>query len=268
VDLLARRGSLAAARRRLSRPGAVSRARAAELLGSVEDGGVVTELSAALGDRSQEVRGMAARALGLIGDPAAARPLLARLTGRRSVPRPLLAYTLVRLGSGAAPALIDGLGAEEPAMRGLAAEVLGLIGDVSAAGPLVRAVNDDRSDEVRARAARSLGILSAPSGLPCLLELLGPSHSQALRAAAAAALGDLQAREAGGRLDEALDDPDSLVGHLAAVALLGSGPDGRARLEARRDDGSRPRARAQACEVLAIAGLGHGPPVGADPEVR
>jgi hypothetical protein len=78
VSILVQRDALARARRRATRPGAVGRARAAELLGAAGDQHALPVLTRLLADRDPEVRTVAARALGKLGAPAVA-PLLAAL---------------------------------------------------------------------------------------------------------------------------------------------------------------------------------------------
>jgi hypothetical protein len=113
------RGAIAGALRRTRLPGAVSRARAAELLGASGDAAALAALSRLLSDRHAEVRAAAVRALGKLGDPDALPLLLEALEGPRSVPEPLVTIALLEIGLAAAPGLdIQGL-YEGPAPRAL-----------------------------------------------------------------------------------------------------------------------------------------------------
>jgi len=71
-----------------------------------------------LADRDPEVRLVAARALGELGDAAAAAPLLQSLAGPRPVPLRVVARSLARLGSGTGPTLVEGLAADSALARG------------------------------------------------------------------------------------------------------------------------------------------------------
>jgi len=90
----------------------VTRARAAYLLGLVRDRSHVPHLLPLLRDRSAEVRLVAVRALGAIGDPVAAGHVLRALhsvRGHVGVPAFLAAEALLSLGTGGAAALREGL---------------------------------------------------------------------------------------------------------------------------------------------------------------
>src|SRR5262249_4107166 len=130
VALFEQRGAAARALVDLRRPGAVRRARAAELLGNLGRADTVPVLCSLLGDASPEVRVVAARSLGRIGSAEAAGPLLAPLAGRRAIPAHFVAHALLRLGTGTLPALAAALVHDEPLVRATAADVLGLAGAV------------------------------------------------------------------------------------------------------------------------------------------
>jgi HEAT repeat protein len=220
--LLELRGTLARAQRRVHRPGAVGRARAAELLGSVEDPSVTPHLVRRLADRDPEVRQVAARALGRSGDPAAAEPLLACLAGG-SVPPRVVAQALLRLGPGAEPALVGALAKEDELIRAVAVEILGLSSAVSASRVVRVCLVEDQSLEVRIRAARSLGRVGLLTALGPLLDATEPDQPTPLRAVAARALGELGHPFAVPRLRALLRDPVHRVAANAgrSLALLG-----------------------------------------------
>ncbi|HEU4753756.1 MAG TPA: HEAT repeat domain-containing protein, partial [Armatimonadota bacterium] len=78
---------------------------------------------------------------------------------------------LAALGPAAVPALCEALRSGEPGVRRQAAELLGEIGDRSAAGALAACFRDADS-EVRQKAAEALGLLADPATLPALREAL------------------------------------------------------------------------------------------------
>ena len=102
VTLFERRGMGDRALRDLSRRARVRRARAAELLGSLGRHDAVPALAALLTDRDPEVRLVAIRALGRIGDPAATAPLLSTLAGPDPAPVQLVGNTFRFWTQGAA----------------------------------------------------------------------------------------------------------------------------------------------------------------------
>ena len=79
VSVFLRRGTARAALRDLHSRSRVKRARAAQVLGDLELRQAVPELCRLLTDRHDEVRVVAVRALGRIGDPAAAWRIIASL---------------------------------------------------------------------------------------------------------------------------------------------------------------------------------------------
>ncbi|MDP9406894.1 MAG: HEAT repeat domain-containing protein, partial [Actinomycetota bacterium] len=191
TDLLDRRGTIDRAARECRRRDPVRRCRGAELLGATRALSGVPALVRLLDDRDPEVRSVAVRALGSVGDPAAAPHLLSALVGDRAVPPRLVAVALVRLCPGPEDVLVGALLDSSEVVRAMAAEVLGLAGAVTAQAGLVQAVTRDPAIEVRVRAARALGRLGVPSALAVLIDALDPEAPTALRVSAAAALGQL-----------------------------------------------------------------------------
>lgn len=257
VGLLDQRGTVARLTRRLGRPGAVGRARAAELLGLLGEHAPRERLEAmAVGDRDPEVRLVVVRALGELGDPRAARALLAAGCGPRAVPLRMVARSLARLGPGAAPELVRALTTGPTQARAVSAEILGLVGETSAATSLATAAETDPSLDVRIRSARSLGRIGVPSALPVLQRCTAPDQPAALRAVACRAIGDVGGPIALEALAGLLDDGAHRVASNAARAL------GRIGLPAlpvlrRVAAGSTPGAQ-HAAEVLAETGLRSG----------
>ena len=253
VSVLERRGMADRALRDLHRWGAVRRARAAEVLGNLRRGDAVRPLRRLLTDPDPDVRTVAVRALGRIGHPDSATPLLETLVGARPVPPQFVAQALMGLGPPAQPFVEAGLGHAEELVRATAAEVLGLVGAIGATARLVRALREDASLEVRLRAARALGKLGTRNALPPLLDAVDPANPAALRAVAVRALGEIGAPSAVPVLTGLLADAKHAVAHRAAYGLLRLGRPGRAALgEAAAGDGL---AAAYAREALAVVEL-------------
>jgi HEAT repeat protein len=265
-----RRGLVGQARRDLRRPGAVRRARAAAVLGSLGDPESVPELCRLLADSHPDVRIAAIHALGRIGDPAAAGPLLASLTAPSPAPAQLVAHALVQLGPAGEPALLAALAHGSPLVRMTALDALRLLG-VAAAGERTMPVEERvgavlRSDPVlavRLRAAPALGRIGTRAALPPLLAASQPGQPAQQCAAAAAALGELGAVAAVPALRELLARPEHQVGDAAAGALLRLGPAGRTAL-AEAAAGTGPAA-GHARAALALAALARAPAEPAPP---
>lgn len=204
-----------------------------------------------LDDAEPEVRQVAARALGRVGDGAAAGPLVDSLAGERAVPPRIVAGALLRMGPAGHPALERALGAGDPLQRAVSAEIAGLSGALRLAPALVALLDRDREVEVRLRAAQALGRLGSPVGVAALVAATDGDHPAELRAAAVRGLGDLGDTSTVARLVELVTDPTHEVAAGAATALTQCGPDGLAALAAIR---TAPHA-ADALAAAALRGL-------------
>lgn len=261
VALVVAQGTVARMRRRIRRPGAVGRAHAAELLGLLRCPEARDDLVRLLGDRDPEVRIVAARALGELGDPTAADPLLQTLATPRSVPLRVVARSLARLGPEIGPTLVDGLRSPDALVRAVCAEISGLLGATAAQAALLDVAGDDAVEDVRIRAARALGRVGLPSALPVLVRATDPGQPSPLRAVAAGALGDLGGAGPVEFLEVLLGDPDRRVSANAGRAMTRVGAAGLARLRqiARQDGDAGECAR----EALAMHALSRGLSTGA-----
>ncbi|MGC9671445.1 HEAT repeat domain-containing protein [Planosporangium sp. 12N6] len=237
-----------------TRGGAVSRARAAEVLGNLGRRDAVPALIALLADADADVRNVATRALGRVGDPAAAPALLAGLAAHRPLPPQVVADALIGIGTDGADALVSALDDPAELVRATAVEVLGLIGAITAARRIIDVLHGDPSPRVRERAAVTLGRLGTRSALEPLLRTAASAQPPALRAAATRALGDLGAMTAAPTLGGLLADPQHAVAYAAAYALLRLGAHGRETLNHAAATSS-PRASGYAREALAVADL-------------
>jgi HEAT repeat protein len=257
ADVFVRRGLVARALADVGHRSLVRRARAAELLGLLRRIEAAPRLCALLGDRDEELRLVAARALGRVGDPDAAVSLLDTLTGPRPTPSHVVAHALVGLGPPAAPALLSALDHADELVRATALDALRLLGVPAAAEPVARTLRDDPSLEVRRRAATTLGRIGLRSAGPHLLAAAQPDRPTALRAEAVRALGELGATGAVADLARLLDDDEYAVAHAAARALARLGDTGLAVLSDAA--GSQRPAAAHAAEALALRALTEAP---------
>jgi HEAT repeat protein len=248
--LLADRDVLQDARRDLTARSAVRRGRAAHLLGLVGDTSALTDIERLVGDRDPEIRVVACRALGRLGDARAARTMLTALTGPRPVPAGVVADALLGLGPEVQDALREALALPDADPRGVAADVAGLRGLV-ALGPALREILvADGDPDVRARAATALGRLGAPAALPDLVRATLSDQPPGVRRAAAEALGALGEPAATEHLRVLLDSP-ALLADTAARALVRLGSPGLAALET----AVRPDEPSAAAGALAVASL-------------
>jgi HEAT repeat protein len=239
----------------------VRRARAAQVLGDLELREAVPELCRLLTDRHLEVRVVAVRALGRIGDPAAAWRLIAGLDQNESIPSLLATHTLVQLGPEAEVTLSAALDHPQARVRAVCLDALGLLRATGSVQRMARILREDDVLDVRVAAATNLGRLGTRSAVEPLTGALTPARPTALRSAAAKALGDLGAPAAVPALSALLDDEHYWVAHHAAHALRRLGLGGLAALRAVLDEGTaeagahaRPsNASGHAREALALA---------------
>ncbi len=271
VSVFLRRGTARRALADLRSGSRVRRARAAQILGDLELRQAVPELCRLLTDRHSEVRVVAVRALGRIGDPAAAWRLIASLDQADPAPSLLVTHTLVQLGPEAEVTLSAALDHPQARVRVVCLEALGLLGATGAVDRVARVLRDDTVLDVRVAAAANLGRLGTRSALEPLTRALSPARPAALRAAAARALGDLGSPAAVGELVPLLGEEAYRVANEAAHALRRLGPRGldalRGVLESEadraRDAGAHARpsaAAAHAREALALAAVVAGAP--------
>jgi HEAT repeat protein len=237
------RGATEQAMADLDRRGTVRRARAAELLGSLRQPQAVPVLADLLGDRHWEVRHVAIRALGRIGDASVVTPLLNTLIGDHPAPAHLVAHALAQLDPGATPELLRGLDHPDERVRAAALDTLRLRGAQGAEERGIRVLSADGSTEVRTRAAAMLGRVGTGPAVEALIVATGPGQAEPVRVAAARALGELGHPEAVPALVTRLDDPVHLVAQQAGAALARLGGPGLDALRERANAGADPAAR-------------------------
>ncbi|GAA2469034.1 HEAT repeat domain-containing protein [Winogradskya humida] len=246
VSVFLRRGTARTALGHLRSRSRVKRARAAQVLGDLELRQAVPELCRLLTDRHAEVRVVAVRALGRIGDPAAAWRIIASLDRSDPIPSLLASHTLVQLGAEAEVTLSAALDHPQARVRAVCLDALGLLGATASVTRIARILKEDAHLDVRVAAANALGKLGTRSAIDPLSLALHISRPAALRAAAAKALGDIGSPNAVPVLEALLDDGAFHVAHEAAHALRRIGPAGLAALTGRGGNG-------HALEALALA---------------
>ncbi|MDP9794897.1 HEAT repeat protein [Catenuloplanes nepalensis] len=256
VQVFRRRGVVDRALRELTRRSAVRRARAAELLGNLQASEAVPHLCRLLDDSNPEVRLVAVRALGRIGDPRAAWRLLASLARAHPLSAQMVAMALAQCGSGTEGALRAALGHPVLLVRLTTLDALGLLKAPSRSLIMLVAgvLRVDQSPEVRLAAARTLGSLGARDGVVPLLEVLDSDAASPIRAAAAKALGNIGSPIATEKLAEHVADVEYRIAHESAHALRRCGPAGLTYLQTLSME-SAGVAGAHAREALAVAGL-------------
>lgn len=226
VEWLEAQGAVDRARRNTRRLGSVRRALAAEHLGAAGLSVAVPDLTRLLDDRAAEVRIVAARALGKLGDESVVVPLLERLVAKRSIPAGIVSMALVHTGPPAVPGLTKGLASPHPSIRAVSIELLGLYGAIETGKWMALALAHDSSVEVRERAATALGRLGLPQAEEPLRRATAASGESALRVAATVALGRLGSRKSIGALQQLICDDDPLVAAAASQALVEYGDTG------------------------------------------
>ena len=233
-ELLRSRGEIESAKRMLTSRSAVRRARAAYLIGLVRDSDSVALVLPLLGDPHADVRLVAARSLGAIGEPSAASGVLDALRtnhGQMGLPAWVAAEALLAMGAQIAPALQIGLASEDPAVRNVCAIVAAHAAFSSTAPRLRILLASDSEGDVRANAAVALGRIGGADDFAVLVRHTDASEATVLRRTCATALGDLGQREGVDTLAVLLGDGDRRLAQLAADALVRIGSEGVARLD-------------------------------------
>ena len=255
-DLMRFHGEIDRAKEMLTSRSAVRRAHGAYLLGLVRDRFSSPFLLRLLGDPDADVRLVAARALGVIGEPLAASGVLGALRthhGQIGLPAWVAAEALLAMGSEITPALQAGLASEDPAVRNVCAMVAGH-GTFASTVPQLRILlATDSEADVRASAAVALGQIGGADDVASLVRLTDASETTVLRRIAATALGNLGQRESLDTLTVLLSDGDPRLARLAAESLVQIGPEGISRL-GEAASGLSPSARV-AGAALDLAGL-------------
>lgn len=167
---------------------------------------------------------MAARSLGLLGDPRAVDHLLPLARSKVYSLRLTAITALGRLAdSRAADTVMDALNADDAHMRAAAAEALGRMGDQKATGAVAGLLADEALS-ARLAAARALGALADPRAIRPLALALN-DEAREVRIASAQALGAIGKPWADGPLAKLLSQEDTAVRRAALAAIRALGGD-------------------------------------------
>lgn len=202
IRVLAARGLLSRSLDRIHSRGAIQRAAAAELLGILGGREVIGPLTAALQDKSLEVRLVAARALGVAAQPEAGGHLVDALSLTSGIPHSVAATALLNLPEQDPAVYIEGLRDRDAGIRYGSAAVVGLLLMSEAADALFDCMVAERgregaSDVVIAACARSLGRLGHKPAISELADIsCSSAASSSVRQAAGEALKAMPGAEA------------------------------------------------------------------------
>jgi HEAT repeat protein/S1-C subfamily serine protease len=218
--------------KKLEAPDALTRARAAEVLGQIgaDAKPAINQLLKALKDKDEEVRKHAATALEQIGGLTQRQlPAVVEVLKDENPDVRLAAVAVIRLMGGeaesAAPKLMELIKTEkDPFVRRRMAAALGAIGAGKVAVPMLAAALKDESADVRSEAAAALAKLgsAAVDALPALGEAL-QDNQQDVRVNALKALEAIgeAAKPAVPQIHRSLKERDKDT-RLAAVAAVGA----------------------------------------------
>lgn len=219
VEVLVERGTLSRALAATQSRSAVRRARAAEVLGLVGHVSGRRGLVRLLADPNSEVRTVAARALGQIGDPHLTTILLDALRPGSDVPPSVVGTALLGTGEADTAALEAGLVADDEVVRLTAIAVSAELLVLATARTVADRGLTDPSATVRVQAARALARLGGAWAVPALAAATDPSEASAVRVAATRTLGDMPFPPARAHLAGLRDDEDPDVRRLAVAAI-------------------------------------------------
>lgn len=227
------------------------RAGAARRLGEIGSARAVPALLEAMRDpyEDEDVKLACARALGMIRDPQAIPSLIEALREPDKWVSPRVAEVLVPFGALAEAPLMEALrDPNSDNLRTWAASILGEIRSRAAVPNLIRALWD-RAESVRAAAARALGEIGDHRAVNALLEGTLRDPSALVRMEAAVALGKIGDEKSLEALQLALADPDPIVRLRAIEALEMIGPSASELLEGSLTDDD-PEVRYRTAAVL------------------
>jgi HEAT repeat protein len=187
-------------------------------LGAMRIPEAIDSLLETLDDWQLDTRITAVRALGLIGRPLAAGPILeAHMVGGLKVPTAPIADALMRCFQDEPEAMLPYLRRSLGESRVLLARVAGELATPQMADEIL-ILAEDPEPEIRASAARALAALALPMAIPALAKLIR-DDAWFVRLRATSALNQILHPRAIPILLEAIRDPHRLVRIRAATAL-------------------------------------------------
>ena len=233
VAMLDDHGTVDGAARGVRSRSATRRARSARVLGATRRREFAPVLARLLADRDRAVRTTAARALGVIGDPAYADVVL-RSVHRRGptvgTPFYVVADALLGMGSDVRESVRRGLDDPDPGVRLVAATVASRGGMATLAPRIRQLLREDPDEQVRVAATHALGVIGGPAAIDDLRDALDPARPAALRTAAAQALGEIGSPDGVPALRVLLGDRDRTLAVVAARSLATLGTHGESTL--------------------------------------
>ena len=231
VELLEAHGDVARAREKLGARSPVRRARAANLLGLARDEQSVPGLIGLLHDPAPDVRLVAARALGRVGDPAAADAVLDSVPGPRGrvgVPSWVAAEALLAMRPG--PVLEQAVCRALLSAEALVRDVGVTVSAYSNLGEPLTVIREclhfETDLDIKEGMIEALGRLGGEEDVALIAGYTGRYAPPKLRRTCVRALGQIGGPEAFDRLGALLGDTDRASAVLAAEALAAAGPAG------------------------------------------
>ncbi len=227
VSFLYSRGTIDQAIKRTKRVGYLGRCRAAQFLGNVGIPEAREPLERMLQDHRYDVRKMAVRSLGQLGDPNSVPALLSAIDNpRRTIPFGTVLLALINIGASGKEYVKRGLKQGGLRQRAIATEILGLVGSTEDTADLVYLLEHDPSPEVKIRSARALGRIGSPKGIISMLRCLETDQPASLRIVACGALAAIGDRQILPEIARLLNPVDYQVARAAANAVSQMGTDG------------------------------------------
>ncbi|HWO26062.1 MAG TPA: HEAT repeat domain-containing protein [Kofleriaceae bacterium] len=197
-------------------------------------------ITAKLHDRDPEVRRLAARALGEIGDSASLRPLqqladdkswMLRLAGSAALVA-IVGLDPVVLAQASVDWTKSALGSQDMAVRKAAAGVLADIPEKAAVPLLAKAIADDEPS-VRLAATQSAAKMKTPEAASALVAVVKTEKDPKIKEQQLKALGEIGSPVAKDTLAEIASADPGRIGVIAAGSLIAVGdPSGKDKLEA------------------------------------
>lgn len=240
VEVLRQHGVGRRAVTRLGSRSSVRRANAVWTLGVMRERAAAAEVLVLLHDPSQDVMITAARALGMMGDPMAAGPILEAVApsdAAGGLPPWIAVEAVVSLGTDTTSDVCAALEHRSVDVRMVAALIISQVPLVAAAGMLRRAIAVETEPRLLATLTVALGAVGSPRDVELLGSLLRVEHPQEVRRAAVGAIADLRHLAALPWLAPLLHSVDLRVAELAALTLVSVGPAGRAAVSAVAESG-------------------------------
>lgn len=185
-----------------------TKAMVCDLLGDLKAKEAVPVLIKVLEHKMHTVRAASSRALGVIGDPAAVKPLLGRLGDKEGGVRELATYALMNFNDSTIPPKVAVLLKDnEEYVRLAAIKLLGDKLDPKTTAAIRQAFQSEKIHEIRRLAAKALGDLKDTRSVDMLMKALTYEYTNRfVREECAISLGKIGDKKAIPALIEALKD--------------------------------------------------------------